>query len=73
MTSDFAVVRNLLFFSFLIIGKEDTIMYDVTISLSFLLGVIFGFGFLFGILVTLVYTNLKAKWRYESRKEQNKC
>lgn len=62
-----------LLFSFHIIGKEDKNMYDVTISLSFLLGVIFGFGFLFGILVTLVYTNLKAKYRYEKRKENKQC
>lgn len=47
-------------------------MYDVTISLSFLLGVVFAAGLMFGILVTLVYTNLKAKWRYEQRKEQKK-
>lgn len=48
-------------------------MYDVTISLSFLLGVVFTLGLLFGILVTLVYTNIKAKWKYEQRKEQKKC
>lgn len=47
--------------------------YDVTISLSFLLGVVFGFGLLFGILVTLVYENIKAKMKYEKRKEQSKC
>lgn len=48
-------------------------MYDVTISLSFLLGVVFTVGLLFGILVTLVYTNIKAKWKYEKRKENQKC
>lgn len=47
-------------------------MYEVTISLSFLLGVVFSAGLMFGILVTLVYTNIKAKWRYEKRKENQK-
>lgn len=48
-------------------------MYDVTISLNFLLGVVFTVGLLFGILVTLVCTNLKAKMKYEKRKENQKC
>lgn len=48
-------------------------MYEVTISLSFLLGVVFTIGLLFGILVTLVYTNIKAKIKYEKRKENKTC